>query len=62
VARSAAEAVKRDSQALFGTLLRAHRLGALLTQEQLGERSGISPRTIREHARSAESRGSYIGG
>lgn len=48
VARSAAEAVEHDSQALFGRLLRAHRLGALLTQEQLGERSGISPRTIRE--------------
>jgi hypothetical protein len=34
--------VDRDRAVVFGGLLWAHRLGALLTQEQLGERSGIS--------------------
>ncbi len=37
-----------DHQVVFGRLLRAHRLGALLTQEQLAERVGLSPRTIRD--------------
>lgn len=32
----------------FGGLLRAHRQRALLSQEQLAERSGVSTRTIRE--------------
>jgi predicted ATPase/transcriptional regulator with XRE-family HTH domain len=36
------------SKATFGTLLRAHRLAAGLTQEALAERSGVSPRTIQE--------------
>jgi len=34
------------SQMDFGTLLRAYREGGLLSQEQLGERSGLSARTI----------------
>jgi DNA-binding XRE family transcriptional regulator len=32
----------------FGGLLRAHRERALLSQEQLAERAGLSARTIRE--------------
>jgi len=36
------------SQMDFGTLLRAYREGGLLSQEQLGERSGLSARTIRD--------------
>jgi tetratricopeptide (TPR) repeat protein/transcriptional regulator with XRE-family HTH domain len=40
--------VDHHCQVVFARLLRAHRLGALLTQEQLAKRAGISPRTIRE--------------
>jgi len=36
------------SQVGFGGLLRAHRQGRLLSQEQLGEWSGLSARTIRD--------------
>jgi tetratricopeptide (TPR) repeat protein/transcriptional regulator with XRE-family HTH domain len=46
--KGAEEAVAHHRQVVFGRLLRAHRHGALLTQEQLAERSGISARTIRE--------------
>jgi tetratricopeptide (TPR) repeat protein/transcriptional regulator with XRE-family HTH domain len=46
--KSHEEAGDHHRQVVFGRLLRAHRLGALLTQEQLAERAGISPRTIRE--------------
>jgi tetratricopeptide (TPR) repeat protein/transcriptional regulator with XRE-family HTH domain len=48
VAKGAEETVGDDRQVVFGRLLRAHRLRLLLTQEQLAERSGISPRAIRE--------------
>jgi tetratricopeptide (TPR) repeat protein/transcriptional regulator with XRE-family HTH domain len=48
VATGAEEAVDHDRQVVFGRLLRAHRQGALLTQEQLAERAGITARTIRE--------------
>ena len=44
----AEEAGDRDRKVIFGRLLRAHRLHALLTQEQLAERAGVSSRTIRE--------------
>src|SRR5687768_17377983 len=37
-----------DRQVIFGRLLRARRLGALLSQEQLAARAGVSARTIRE--------------
>jgi transcriptional regulator with XRE-family HTH domain/tetratricopeptide (TPR) repeat protein len=46
--KSPEEAVDHHRQVVFGRLLRAHRLGALLTQEQLAERAGVSARTIRE--------------
>jgi transcriptional regulator with XRE-family HTH domain len=32
----------------FGGLLRAHRMGGLLSQERLAALSGLSPRTIRD--------------
>jgi transcriptional regulator with XRE-family HTH domain len=35
-----------DRQSDFGGLLRRHRLRALLTQEQLAERAGMSPRAV----------------
>ncbi len=41
------------SQMDFGTLLRAYRECGLLSQEQLGERSGLSARTIRDLERRA---------
>jgi tetratricopeptide (TPR) repeat protein/transcriptional regulator with XRE-family HTH domain len=46
----------------FGGLLRAHRERALLTQEQLAERSGMSARTIREleHGRVHRPRGQSV--
>jgi tetratricopeptide (TPR) repeat protein/transcriptional regulator with XRE-family HTH domain len=40
--------VDQARQAVFGRLLRAYRLRDLLTQEQLAERAGMSPRAIRE--------------
>jgi transcriptional regulator with XRE-family HTH domain len=46
-ARQARVAVMVPS-ASFGALLRAHRERALLSQEQLAERAGLSARTIRE--------------
>jgi tetratricopeptide (TPR) repeat protein/transcriptional regulator with XRE-family HTH domain len=46
--KGAGQDVDHHRQVVFARLLRAHRLGALLTQEQLAERAGVSPRTIRE--------------
>jgi tetratricopeptide (TPR) repeat protein/transcriptional regulator with XRE-family HTH domain len=62
MAKAAEEAGDRDRQVIFGRLLRVHRLGALLTQEQLAERAGISPRTIREleHARVRQPRAASV--
>src|SRR5258708_4612126 len=43
-----ADVVASDSAASFGVLLREHRRAAGLTQEQLAERAGVSPRSISE--------------
>src|SRR5882672_895779 len=43
-----ADVVASDSAASFGMLLREHRRAAGLTQEQLAERAGVSPRSISE--------------
>jgi tetratricopeptide (TPR) repeat protein/transcriptional regulator with XRE-family HTH domain len=40
--------VGHGRRVVFGRLLRAHRQRALLTQEQLAERAGVSARTVRE--------------
>jgi tetratricopeptide (TPR) repeat protein/transcriptional regulator with XRE-family HTH domain len=48
VASGAEEAADHDRQVVFGRLLRAHRQAALLTQEELAKRAGITARTIRE--------------
>jgi tetratricopeptide (TPR) repeat protein/transcriptional regulator with XRE-family HTH domain len=48
MAKAAEEDGDRSRQVRFGRLLRSHRLGALLTQERLAERAGVSQRTVRE--------------
>jgi tetratricopeptide (TPR) repeat protein/transcriptional regulator with XRE-family HTH domain len=62
MARGAEQAVDHDHQVIFGRLLRAHRHRALLTQEQLAERAGMSSRTIRdlERGRVRQPRGDTV--